>query len=294
MKCIRSSVVAMMGSLLLLSTAFAQVKTSFLSRPLAKENPRSWTRFTADSDGFGVLMPANPVVRKEIRVIGGQQLLLSFYGAASRQSDYAVLTLSGFNVANWQVAQMLLLDLYCRSRAASTSLGAQSGSPVKAILQKEISLDGYAGKQFSLETGDRIGEWRIYEVNQAFYAVTASTDSGYASSLRRFFDSFSLSENNSIASNASATEGSRVSNPTSRWLIILQTFSLHERAKANRRMSLLQNQGYDAQVINTDSYSNLRPGLLALAMGPFSRRAAQERLVELRMVAPQSYIKAGW
>ena len=295
MKCIRSSVVAMVGSLLLLSTAFAQVKTSFLSRSSPKENPRNWTRFTADNDAFGVLMPADPVVRKEIRVIAGQQLLLGYYGAARGQSDYAVLSLSGFNDANnWQVAQMLMLDLYCRSRAVSTSQVAQRGSSVKAILEKDISRNGYTGKQFSLETGDRIGEWRIYEVNKAFYAVTASTDSRYASSLRRFFDSFSLSESNSIASNAGAAEGNRVSNHTSRWLIILQTFSQHERAKANRKMKLLQDQGYDAQLINTDSYSNLRPGLLALAMGPFSSRAAQERLVELRMVAPQSYIKAGW
>jgi hypothetical protein len=59
-------------------------------------------------------------------------------------------------------------------------------------------------------------------------------------------------------------------------------------------MNVLRGQGYDAQVISTDSYAKLKPGLLALTMGPFSKRAAQERLGELRAVAPRSYIKAAW
>jgi hypothetical protein len=190
---------------------------------------------------------------------------------------------------------MLMLDFYCRSSAAeNTAQGAQGFSSVKAIFQKHVALDGYAGRQFSLETAERMGEWRIYEVNKTFYAVAASSNSRYANSFRRFFDSFSLAENNTTMMNANTAVGNRVSNSADRWFIILQTFSRNERAKANRTMSLLQGQGYDTQVISTDSYSNLRPGLLALAMGPFSKRAAQERLGELRSVAPQSYIKAGW
>jgi hypothetical protein len=182
-----------------------------------------------------------------------------------------------------------MLDFYCRSTAPSQ--GARSAGSFKAIFQKDISLVGYAGRQFSLESDDRVGEWRIYKVNKTFYAIAGSSNSTFTYSFRRFFDSFSLSENNSATA---TTAGERVSNPTARWLIILQTFSRNERAKANQRMNLLQRHGYDTQVINTDSYSNLRPGLLALAMGPFSKRAAQERLGELRLLAPQSYIKAGW
>jgi hypothetical protein len=276
MKWIRSSIVAIMGSLLLLSTAFAQVKTSFLS----KSPDKTWTRFTSNTDKFEVLMPAAPTLKQETRLISGQQLLLSYYGARRGQADYAVLTLSGFNNANWYVAHMLMLDLYCRSNGSFT-----------AIFQKEISLGGYAGRQFNLESDERVGEWRIYEVDKTFYAVAGSSNARSTSVLTRFFDSFSLSETNAIVPNAA---GKRVSNPAARWLIILQTFSMNERAKAVRKMHLLRSQGYDAEVISTGSYSNLRPGLLALAMGPFSRRAAQERLGELRLVAPQSYLKAGW
>jgi hypothetical protein len=295
MKFVRPSVVAMMGSLLLLSTASAQVKTSFLARPSPRENPKTWARFIANTDKFAVVMPSTPTLKKEIRVIGEQQLTLSYYGVRRGQSDFAVLTVAGLKVANWDLAHLLMLDLYGRSSApANISQGAQNFTSVKAIFEKHIALDGYAGRQFSLETDDRLGEWRLYEVNKTFYAVAASSNSRYTYSLRRFFDSFSLAENNPTVATANSAIGNGVSNPTDRWLIILQTFSRNERAKANRTMNLLQGQGYETQVISTDSYSNLRPGLLALTMGPFSKRAAQERLAELRLIAPQSYIKAGW
>ena len=228
-------------------------------------------------------MPASPTLKQETQLISGQQLLLSYYGAKRGQSDYAVLTLTGFNHANWYVAHMLMLDLYCRSNEPAGSF--------TAIFQKDISLNGYAGRQFSLESDERVGEWRIYEVDKTFYAVAGSSNAKSTDSLTRFFDSFSLPETTSTVANAA---GKRVSNPTGRWLIILQTFSRNERAKANRKMQLLRGQGYDTEVISTDSFSNLRPGLLALAMGPLSRQAAQERLSKLRLVAPQSYIKAGW
>jgi hypothetical protein len=276
----------MMGSLLLVSTAFAQVKISVLPTPPAKVKLETWTRFTSHNDKFEVLVPNALTLKQETRFISGQQLLLSYYGAKRGQSDYAVLTLAGFNTPNWNVAHMLLLDLYCRSNAPARSF--------RAVFQNDISLSGYTGRQFILESEERVGEWRIYEVNKTFYAVAGSSNSRYAQSLRRFFDSFSLSESNSTIAGTNTASGNRVSNPAARWLIILQTFSRNERTNANRRMNLLRGQGYDIELISTDSYSNLRPGLLALAMGPFSRRAAQERLSELRSVAPQSYIKAGW
>ena len=240
-------------------------------------------------------MPAAPTLKQESLPISGQPLLLSYYGGKRGQLDHAVLTLAGFNEADWNIAHMLMLDLYRRSNALANNVpGAKSSSSFKATFQKNISLDGYAGQQFSLEIDDRVGEWRIFKVNKTFYAVAGASTSRYAYSLRRFFDSFSLSENNSTVATAKNAIEKRVPKPTGRWLIILQTYSRNERAKANQRMNLLRGRGYHTQVISTDSYSNLKPGLLALAMGPFSKQAAQERLGELRLVAPQSYIKAGW
>ena len=295
MKCLRSSVVAMIGSLLIVSTASAQVKTSFLAIQPDRENLKTWTRFTSHNDKFEVLMPAVPTLKHESLLISGQQLLLSYYGARRGQSDYAIVTLAGFDNANWYVAHMLMLDLFRRSiETANTPQDARSASSFKAIFQRDIFIGGYAGRQFSLESDERVGEWRIYEVNKVFYAVAGSSISRYAYSLRPFFDSFSLSGSDSTVAKANTASGKRVSNPADRWLIILQTFSKNERAKANRRMNALQGQGFDTQVISTDAYSNLRPGLLVLTMGPFSKRVAEQRLGELRSVAPNSYIKAGW
>ena len=299
MKLTRSSVLAMMGSLLLLSPAFAQSKPSSLAELPNTEDAQVWTLFTSHNDKFDVLLPAAPKIKQETLRISGQQLLLSYYGAKRGQSDYAVLTLSGFNDADWQVAHMLMLDLFCRR-----------SSSLKAIFQKDISLDGYVGKQFRLEGAGRVGEWRIYEVNNAFFAVGGSSNS--RNSLTRFFDSFTLSANKSTTiakANvrpaappaapvappvAQVVPVKKEANPAGRWLIILQTFSKNERARANQRKSLLRGQGYNAEVISTDSYSNLRPGLLVLAMGPFSKRTAEQQLGELRSFAPQSYIKAAW
>ena len=122
MKFIRRWVVAMMGSLLLVSPALTQ---SVLAELPDRENPKSWTRFTSHTDKFDVLMPAAPTLKQETILINRQQLLLTYYGTRRGQSDYAVLTLAGLRDANWHVAHMLLLDLYCRS-----------SNSFKAIFQK--------------------------------------------------------------------------------------------------------------------------------------------------------------
>ncbi|HET8669268.1 MAG TPA: hypothetical protein VFM05_01200, partial [Candidatus Saccharimonadales bacterium] len=226
MRFLRPSIVAMIGLLLSLSTTFAQVQRL----PPSSEDPSTWPRFSAYGEKFEVLMPGTPVLKQEAHSISGQQLLLSYYGLTRGPSDYAVVTLSGFNVPNWDVAHMLMLDLYRRFNVGQTE---QSSSSFKATFQKDISLNGYAGRQFSLEADNRVGVWRIYEVNKTFYAVGGSSNSTYTYALRRFFESFSLSEDKPTVVSASKTEEKRApkteekvaSNPTGRWLIILQTFS---------------------------------------------------------------------
>jgi hypothetical protein len=302
MKKVRTSLLALTGSLLLMfvpiSTAIAQAQeSSLLTRVTVKENRSAWARFTPANESFAVTMPQDPTIQQEARVIGGQQLLLSYYGSRRGESVYAVLTIVGLNDANLNVAQMLLLDLYGRVNAAAfPPQGAQGLSTIKATYQRDISLDGHNGRQFTLETYDKTGEWRLFKAGETFYAVAASTNSKYATSLKRFFDSFTFSPSaiNSTTATVNAPVGERVANPTNRWLIILQTFSKHERVRATQRMNLLRTRGYDGHVISTDSYPNLRPGLLILAMGPYSKRAAEEHLGRTRLVAPQSYIKPGW
>jgi len=165
----------------------------------------------------------------------------------------------------------------------------------KATYLREISLDGYGGRQFALEAYNRRGEWRIYKVGETFYAVAASTNSKNVIPLKRFFDSltFAKSQLNPIATNVSipATPEQR---SLGRWMVILRTFSKQERARAIQRMNVLLEQGFDVQVIDTNRYPNLRPGFLALTMGPYQKRQATDLLAKARVVAPESYIKSGW
>lgn len=297
---LQTSLLTLSASLLLLFVppSTAQVKkASFSPRVTLKDDSRTWIRYTPATDKFVVRMPRNPTVQQEVRVIGGQPILLSYYGARRGESVYAVLTITGLNDASWNVAHMLLLDFYGRVNAdVLLPKGVQGLSTIKATYQRDVSMNSIVGREFSLETFDKIGEWRLYQADKRFYAVAASTKSDDASSSNRFLASFAFppSETNSTAAAVNAAEGERVSNTTNRWLIILQTFSTHERLKAEQRMKLLRSRGYDAHVISTNSYPNLKPGLLSLAMGPYSKRSAEERLAEARSVAPQSYIKPGW
>ena len=203
----------MIEALLLLSTASAQVNTSFLATPADRENPKPWTRFTSPTDKFEVLMPAAPLLKQEALRIAGKEVLLNYYGARRGQSDFAVVTLTGLSDHNWYLAHMLMLDWYRRSNEPiNTPQAVRSATSFRAIFQKGISLEGYAGRQFSLEGDERVGEWRMYEVNKKFYAVAGSSISRYAYSLRPFFDSFSLSESSSPVTVTSDT-GKRVANP---------------------------------------------------------------------------------
>lgn len=299
LKSLRTSLLTLSSILLLfVPLSNAQVKkSSFLPRVTLKDNPRTWIKYSPATDKFVVRMPKNPTVQQEVRVIGGQPILLSYYGARRGASVYAVLTLTGLNDESWNVAHMLMLDFYGRVNAdVFLPEGVPGLSTIKATYQRDVSLDSFVGREFSLETLDKIGEWRLYRAEKVFYAVAACSNSNDASSAKLFLASFTVSpsQNDPTTVAVNATEGERVSNPTSRWLIILQTFSNHEIGRANQRMNFLRSRGYDAQVIKTNSYPKLRPGLLILAMGPYSKRAAEERLAGARLVAPQSYIKPGW
>jgi hypothetical protein len=245
------------------------------------------------NEKFAVMMSGTPLMQMEPLVVGGQRLMLSYYGSILRDSDYAVIVLSGLKDGNHALAQMVMLDYY--SRVHADHMRKMIAPNIKATYLKEISLDGNGGKQFALEAFGQKGEWRIYRVGEKFYAAAASTNSTNELPLKRFFDSlrFPNSQVDSLVPTASTGANPSPRSPN-RWMIILRTFSKQERATATRKMNLLLDQGFDVQVINTNSYPNLTPGLLALTMGPYSKQRAIQLLAKARVVAPQSYLKSGW
>src|SRR4030095_5031282 len=174
---------------------------------------------------------------------------------------------------NSDLAQMLMVDYYARLNVVRMPKSMEPPA-TKATYLKEISLDGYVGRLFGLEAYNRKGEWRLYKVGETFYVVAASTSSKSALSINRFFDSLTFAKSTApVATNVSASAKAE-RRPIGRWIVILRTFSRQERARAIQKMNALLEQGFDVQVIDTNRYPNLRPGFLALAMGPYQLRQA--------------------
>jgi len=250
-------------------------------------------------------MPESPKVGTETLVIDRQPVKRSYYALIQDGTEYAVLSVSGLENKRADLAHLLMLDLY--SKLIPTSLPDQSDNheaAIKATYQREISLNDYLGREYSIQARDATGVWRFYSVGKKFYAVVASTTRKHNILVSRFLDSFALGSTTSAIVNTDPVQPQlntstqlalpAPSSSTGTWLIILKTFSKVERSKANQRMSLLRSLGYDAHVLDTDYYPNLKKGFLAMVMGPHSKSAARGVLNKVRAVAPGSYIKAGW
>ena len=82
--------------------------------------------------------------------------------------------------------------------------------------------------------------------------------------------------------------------PEGRWFIIFGTYPKAELSKANERVSFVKYKGYDARLVDTDEYPNLKDGTWAVVMGPYRKDYAQEIANEVRSIFPDSYVKSGW
>jgi hypothetical protein len=90
------------------------------------------------------------------------------------------------------------------------------------------------------------------------------------------------------------TSPSPTPTPEGRWFIIFGTYPKTERNKANERVSFVKYKGYDARLVDTNEYPNLKDGTWAVVMGPFRKDYAQGVANEVRAVFPDAYIKSGW
>jgi serine/threonine protein kinase len=75
------------------------------------------------------------------------------------------------------------------------------------------------------------------------------------------------------------------------WLVVVGSYPKAERFKANERLSYLRGLGYDAYIVDTDGYPNLRGGLWAVVMGPYSKSYAKDMVSKLRPTIRDVYIK---
>ncbi|MFN2509954.1 MAG: hypothetical protein ABR568_00765 [Pyrinomonadaceae bacterium] len=296
--------VLLFDSLLFISVlAGAQVprESSLVAKGKLEAVPFTWVKVAPANEEFGIRMPELPKVGTETLVIDQHPVKLSYYGLIQNGTEYAVLSVSGLENKPADLPHMLMLDLY--SRLIPTSQLDKSNkheAAIKATYQRDILLNGYHGREYSLLAYKRTGVWRVYTVGKRFYAVAATTTLKDNILMSRFLNSFALGSTTSeIVNNAVLNVSSRrtplaPSPSTGTWLIILKTFSKSQRSKANQKVSLLQSLGYNANVIDTNYYPNLKKGFLAVAMGPHSKSAAEGVLNKVRSVAPESYLKSGW
>ena len=108
---------------------------------------------------------------------------------------------------------------------------------------------------------------------------------------------FSRDRHGSTSSQTPATNNTAPSptpTPEGRWFIILGTFPKTDLNKANERLVFAKHKGFDARLIDTDDYPNLKDGTWAVAMGPFRKENAQKLINDVRPVFSDAYVKSGW
>ncbi len=79
-----------------------------------------------------------------------------------------------------------------------------------------------------------------------------------------------------------------------RWFVFFGTYPKSDLSKANERLGFVQYKGYDARLIDTDDYPNLKNSSWAVVMGPFRKDRAQEVADKARSIFSDVSIKSGW
>ncbi len=79
-----------------------------------------------------------------------------------------------------------------------------------------------------------------------------------------------------------------------RWFVILGSFPKAEEARANERVDAVRRRGFDARLVDSDGYPNMKPGLWVVVMGPYTRNNAEEVLKQVRPTISDAYTKSGW
>ncbi len=247
-------------------------------------------------------MPESPQTQTETLVIGQHPVTVNYYGLDQEATDYAILSVSGLENKEADLAHMLMLDLYGKSIPKSLiGRSDKLEASVAATFQRNILLNGYPGREYKIEARNRTGVWRFFSIGKRHYVIAASTGRNENILVSRFLESFALGATTS-ATNSNSVQPQlnvEVQQPapplsTGTWLVILQTFAKAEQSKANEKLVLLRGLGYDVHLVDSDHYPNLKKGYLAVTIGPQSKGSAKNALNKVRSVAPGSYLKSGW
>jgi hypothetical protein len=96
-----------------------------------------------------------------------------------------------------------------------------------------------------------------------------------------------------LASRSFETSGAAASGNAAEghWLVIAGSWPPSQHEKVMARLNFLSKNGITANIIHTNEYPGLTPGLDAVGMGPTSRDAALTLLQTVQSVVPDAFIK---
>ncbi|UDF31528.1 UNVERIFIED_ORG: caspase family protein [Roseateles sp. XES5] len=178
------------------------------------------------------------------------------------------------------------------------------GSEVKPVETPEVT----GGKDpVQVEIDPALEEWnaikdlRSLKIHQAF--LRKYPDSRYADYARALVEELEAE----VASKAKIEEvrevpdaaaeepqtrgGLQTVRVSSGWFVVLGSFPQAQPEKARQRARLMQNQGYDVSIIDTNAYRSLADGLYSVVMGPYKKSTALRELGTAQQVVGDAYIK---
>jgi hypothetical protein len=150
--------------------------------PAATQNPaaRNWKRYHYDSDGFSVEFPAEPKATTNDNKSGTR------YFTGMENDNLAYFAEVAQLPADLTKGTQQIFEDYAKGSAKETKSEMKS--------QKAISLRGYPGSEFVLESDTLFFHFRLYLVGKKLYQVlaVATKDRVASSEWNRFLDSFEL------------------------------------------------------------------------------------------------------
>lgn len=153
----------------------------------------------------------------------------------------------------------------------------------------------------ALEEWNAIKDLRSLKIHQAF--LRKYPDSRYADYARALVEELEAEAANKAkmeevkqvpdtpVEKPQTRGGLRTVRVSSGWFVVLGSFPQAEAKKARQRARLMQNQGYDVSIIDTNEYRSLADGLYSVVMGPYKKSTALRELGTAQQVVGDAYIK---
>lgn len=236
--------------------------------------------FAPEGEEFVVWMPAEPLkVGRLLPFGGGARPLATSYEAAADKARFSVLSFEKSGAGVPATLGGLVEGL------RHALLGAQTGDYVIEH-ERDLTLEGRAGKQFALRTGSPLGSVRVFEGERHFYVLIAFGVRAGEPQADRFFSSFTFAPQNPLAARRVGPHYADPSEaPPSFWPAISVTKSFGiviGRPPVSEPTPAPKQTVIEGGVLNTKAISKPPP-----AYPPIARAARASGTVAVRIVVDE-------